>query len=216
MYLLQEGGTLGTMSIETTRRSKAGRTQEERSAATRAALLDATIEVLAEDGYAGLTTTKVAARAGVTRGAQVHHFPSRESLVIAAVAHLLDRTTTDLAEVLSAHPDLSIGDLLDLLWKSFRGPVFQAVLQLSAARPAESELQESLRRLDQTITRLVRDRAPALLGSAYRPEDQDALFTAFSAMSGLALNYRFVDLDEDHLAVRWARTRTQLLRLFAT
>ena len=35
-------------------------------------------------------------------------------------------------------------------------------------------------------------------------------------MSGLALNYRFVDLDEDHLAVRWARTRTQLLRLFAT
>ncbi|MDT5024109.1 MAG: hypothetical protein QOE61_535, partial [Micromonosporaceae bacterium] len=55
---------------------KARRTQEQRSAEMRVRLLDATIECLVEYGYAGTTTPRVAEKAGVTRGAQVHHFPS--------------------------------------------------------------------------------------------------------------------------------------------
>ncbi|MGA8126368.1 MAG: helix-turn-helix domain-containing protein, partial [Mycobacterium sp.] len=54
------------------------RTQAERSAAMRTRLLDATIECLVSYGYAGTTTPRVAERAGVTRGAQIHHFRSKE------------------------------------------------------------------------------------------------------------------------------------------
>src|SRR5438045_9398121 len=57
------------------------RTQAERTASTRAALLDATIDCLVEYGYAHLTTTRVVERAGVSRGAQVHHFPTKAELV---------------------------------------------------------------------------------------------------------------------------------------
>src|SRR5215470_16496508 len=61
------------------------RTQAERSAATQARLLDAALQCLVELGYAGTTTTVVAERAGVSRGAQLHHFPTRAALVAAAV-----------------------------------------------------------------------------------------------------------------------------------
>jgi AcrR family transcriptional regulator len=56
------------------------RTQEERRAATRGALLDATIDCLVEYGYHGVTTSRVAERAGVSRGAQVHYFPTKTDL----------------------------------------------------------------------------------------------------------------------------------------
>src|ERR1700739_4698659 len=64
------------------------RTQAERSAAMRTRLLDATVECLVSHGYSGTTTARVAEMAGVTRGAQVHHFRSKEDLVVAAIEHL--------------------------------------------------------------------------------------------------------------------------------
>ncbi|WP_280510718.1 TetR/AcrR family transcriptional regulator, partial [Nocardia farcinica] len=67
------------------------RTQEQRSTEMRTRLLDATIECLVEYGYAGTTTPRIAERAGVTRGAQVHHFGSKNDLVIAAINHLAQR-----------------------------------------------------------------------------------------------------------------------------
>ena len=62
--------------------------QEERTRAMRARLLEATVECLVEHGFAGTTTTLVSQRAGVSRGAQLHHFPSKNDLVVAAVEHL--------------------------------------------------------------------------------------------------------------------------------
>ena len=56
----------------------ARRTQQQRSDETRAALLDATIICLHEVGYAGTSTTLVSERAGVSRGAQTHHFPTKK------------------------------------------------------------------------------------------------------------------------------------------
>ena len=59
--------------------------QQERSRATQARLLEATVECLVERGWSGTTTTVVAAMAGVSRGAQLHHYPTKASLVMAAV-----------------------------------------------------------------------------------------------------------------------------------
>jgi AcrR family transcriptional regulator len=69
------------------------RTQQERSRDTREKLLRATIEVLAERGYAGLTTAQVEAKAGVSSGARVHHFRTKEDLVVAATQLIYDEAT---------------------------------------------------------------------------------------------------------------------------
>ncbi len=89
-----------TPSTPTTRRSQA-----ERSSATREALLDATIAWLVEDGYANTTTSRVAERAGVSRGAHLHHFQTRQALVAAAIEHLARRRSEELLRAAGAAPD---------------------------------------------------------------------------------------------------------------
>lgn len=75
---------------ENARRPKR-RTQESRSKAARAKLLRATIELLQERGYQGLTTKDVAQRAGFSSGALMHHFSTKADLVIAAGAYIYER-----------------------------------------------------------------------------------------------------------------------------
>jgi AcrR family transcriptional regulator len=67
------------------------RTQESRSRAARERLLAATVEVLIDRGYNGLTTKEVASRAGFSNGALVHHYRTKADLVIAATAHVYER-----------------------------------------------------------------------------------------------------------------------------
>src|SRR3954469_15504374 len=108
------------------------RTQAERSATTRAALLDATVASLVEVGYANTTTTGIAERAGVSRGAQMHHFPTKADLVATAVEHLADKRMEQLrveAALLNGNRD-RVKRALDLLWGSHRGPLFSATLEL--------------------------------------------------------------------------------------
>src|SRR5580700_10650527 len=81
------------------------RTQGERSAAMRERLLDAAIDCLYELGYSGTTTIEVAARAGVSRGAQLHHFPTKEHLVTLAVRHVLAKRLEEFRTAFAALPD---------------------------------------------------------------------------------------------------------------
>lgn len=72
---------------------KVRRTQVERSEQTRRRILDAAVDLLAQKGYAGFRTADVAKIAGVSRGAQTHHFPSKDDLVVAVVAHVFARAS---------------------------------------------------------------------------------------------------------------------------
>src|SRR5258708_8946923 len=62
------------------------RTQAQRTAATRAALLEATVECLVSHGFGGATTTEVAHRAGASPAALLHHFPAQPDPLRAALA----------------------------------------------------------------------------------------------------------------------------------
>ena len=95
------------------------RTQDERSSAMRARLLDATIDCLVEFGYTGTTVTRIAVRAGVTRGAQVHHYRTKADLVTAAVTHLAGRSAELGASMIeqAVQADDPVGALLDILWE---------------------------------------------------------------------------------------------------
>src|SRR5436190_18849808 len=95
-------------SAKTDARAAAGRpprrTQAERRATTRTALLDATIDCLVEEGYAGTTTTRIVERAGVSRGAQVHHFPTKAELVAEAVRHLAGKRIEEFLQTMPRLP----------------------------------------------------------------------------------------------------------------
>src|SRR5712692_3582600 len=98
--------------------SRPRRTQDQRSAATRARLLDATIACLFEFGYANTTTTEIAERAGLSRGAQLHHFPTKAALVTTAIEHLLQRRTEEFRTAFAGLPRDAdrVAAAIDLLW----------------------------------------------------------------------------------------------------
>ncbi len=67
------------------------RTQAERSESTRKKLIEAALVLLRERGYGGLRTNEVSERAGVSRGAQLHHFPTKYELILATLGYLNDK-----------------------------------------------------------------------------------------------------------------------------
>ena len=177
------------------------RTQEERSAATRSRLLDATIECLIERGYGGTTTTVVAERAGVSRGAQLHHFPTTAELVIQAVARLAQLRADELRRDAESLPAAGarLGAVLDKMWAVFSGPLFLAALELWVAARTDPELHEPLyrfeRQVGRTMTRLWRDFAGAQAGDARRFEELSEL--TLHLLRGMALQRILRDDDRE-------------------
>ena len=57
--------------------------------ARRAQLVDVTIELVADRGYAAASLGRIAESAGITKAGVLYHFPSRQALVEAAYQHVL-------------------------------------------------------------------------------------------------------------------------------
>ncbi|GAA1943171.1 TetR/AcrR family transcriptional regulator [Amycolatopsis minnesotensis] len=198
------------------RRGATGRTQEERSAAMRQRLLDATIDCLVEFGYAGTTTTRVADRAGVTRGAQVHHFPTKTDLVTSAIRHLAaKRTEVAMAELdrLKASAD-PIGDALQLLWEMHQGPVFSATVELWVASRTDPELRHQMTLVEPIATGSLVEFGKALMPEhAAHPEFLHAVYTAMDVIRGILIA-SWATRDDAELTARWHRARGHLRILF--
>src|ERR1700691_5875083 len=111
------------------------RTQKERSEAMRSRLLEATIDCLYEVGYSRTTTIEVAARAGVSRGAQLHHFPTKKRLVTVSVRHLLDTRLEEFRQAFAALPPGvdKHQAAIDILWEKTSNRAFYAWLELVVA-----------------------------------------------------------------------------------
>jgi len=127
------------------------RTQAERTAATRAALLTATVDTLVDKGYRHTTTTDVARRAGVSPGALLHHFPTKADLLAAAVGHLFEQRLTEFRKAMADLPESAKrGDAaLDVLWSMFSGPTFTAWLELWVAARTDPELRAAVTEVDR-------------------------------------------------------------------
>jgi AcrR family transcriptional regulator len=166
------------------------RTQAERSATTRQALLDATIACLVEEGYANTTTARVAERAGVSRGAHLHHFQTRSALFAAAVEHLRIRRAEELmaaADALPSGPE-RVTQALDLLWRSYTSPLFQGALDLWSAGRTDPELREHLVKIEREFDRQTMELARRLFPeAAERPDFENLIELAASTIRGLTL-----------------------------
>jgi AcrR family transcriptional regulator len=193
------------------------RTQAERSEATREALLDATIESLVEDGYARTTTGRVAERAGLSRGAHLHHFQTREALVAAAVERLARRRSAEQLAAVDALPEEGrerVAAGLDFFWSNYANPLFQAALDLWTAARTDAELRGALvkveRELDRQTLELARRLFPDL---ADRPDFERLIEMAAATARGLSL-LDTLNPDSDRNRKQWEFCRAKLVELF--
>jgi AcrR family transcriptional regulator len=188
------------------------RTQAERRAATRAALLDATVECLVTHGYAKTTTGRIAELAGVSRGAQIPYFRNRAELVSAAVAHLAERRIEAVHARFAAKP-ISLEEGLDAIWGEYQGPLFAAALELWVASRTDGELRKSLQRIEREVAAAISNEAREALGTvARRPDFAEDLMFALATIRGLALLRISNGVGSRALAERWRHTRKRLLR----
>ncbi|HST66885.1 MAG TPA: TetR/AcrR family transcriptional regulator, partial [Mycobacteriales bacterium] len=102
--------------------------QQQRSRSTQRRVLEAAVECLVERGWSGTTTTLVAERAGVSRGAQLHHYRTKSDLLVAAVEHLAERRSAELRAEAAALPPGGdrVAGTIALLATLFTGPLFSA------------------------------------------------------------------------------------------
>lgn len=182
------------------------RTQKERAEETQTLLLEATIECLSEVGYAKTTSTLVAQRAGVSRGAQTHHFPNKISLVIAALEHLSESLVEALDRGLA--DCLRKPDVLDAfmrgIWRTKEGPLFACAMEVAVAARHDPELSEIVRdgdaRLRQIIDNHVKSTAKML-----RPHDpapvEVALHQSVLLVHAFALAEMFGNHSPSHRAL---------------
>ncbi|MDH6218336.1 TetR/AcrR family transcriptional regulator [Streptomyces pseudovenezuelae] len=139
------------MGVSTAEHDRAPK--QDRSRATRQRLLEAAVACLAEYGWAGSTVAVVAERAGVSRGAAQHHFPTREDLFTAAVEYVAEERSTALRALFpeGAHEDrrVVVAALVDL----YTGPLFRAALHLWVAASDEEQLRPRVTELESRVGR---------------------------------------------------------------
>ncbi|HEX4471029.1 MAG TPA: TetR family transcriptional regulator [Nocardioides sp.] len=184
--------------------------QEERSRAMRARLMDATIECLVEVGFGRTSTTLISQRAGVSRGAQLHHFPTKDALVVAAVAHLTEVRGHELAAAAASVPPAHrTRDVLRMLGNHFASPVFVAALELWVAARTDPTLHAAVAPLEQRIGRETHRMTVELLGvDETRPGVRELVQATLDLVRGLGLAATVSDdtRRRNRILDQWART----------
>ncbi|MEO3785442.1 TetR/AcrR family transcriptional regulator [Actinocorallia sp. B10E7] len=191
------------------------RPRQQRWERTRAALLDAAVTCLVEDGYAETTLQRVQTRAGVSRGALLHHFGSKSELLVAAVRHIAER---QIAYVRTRFHDLPpvegrVDAAVDLFREVMSGPLFLAGLELWLAARTDEALRQALvpgeRELGRTLHDLLSQAFPHLSGTDRQSTVSHESLLAL--LRGLALSsvLRTDRTIEDEVLHLWA---DQILR----
>jgi AcrR family transcriptional regulator len=118
-------------------------------------LLEATVDCLVEHGWSGTSTTLVSQRAGVSRGAQLHHYPTKNDLVLAAIEHLSTTREDEMRTRVDALPagPTRTREVLGMLAELFTGPLFVAATELWLAARTDGALRGSVAALEARVGR---------------------------------------------------------------
>lgn len=163
--------------------------QQDRSRATRQALLDATIESLAEVGWAGTTVGAVAARAGVSRGAAQHHFATRDDLVRASVDHVTDELAERLVATRTyARPEERARAVVEMLTDLWTSSVGRAATHLWVAASTDPRLHDLVLPLERRLNLQIYEASFAMLGvGTDEPEVRTAVRLTLHLTRGVGL-----------------------------
>ncbi|WP_372660169.1 TetR/AcrR family transcriptional regulator [Amycolatopsis kentuckyensis] len=185
--------------------------QQERSRTTRRRLIEAALDGFAVRGWHGVTVAGIAERAGVSRGAAQHHFPTREDLVVAAV-DLLGQAQID--ELRAQAADLPSGPsrterVVEMVLNLYTGPLFRAALQLWAVAATDEALRDVLVPLEARVGREAHRVAVELLGvDESRPGVRELVQATLDLGRGLGLANLLTDdaRRRKQIVREWART----------
>jgi AcrR family transcriptional regulator len=168
-------------------------------------LLDAAIDCLYELGYSGTTTIEVAARAGVSRGAQLHHFPTKEHLVTLAVRHVLSKRLEEFRAAFAALPEGTDKHdaAITILWEMMSSRTFYAWLELVVAARTDARLRATINAIDGQF--VDQARATTLEFFAAQPGREAQFETnplfALAMLQGLALDRIVWGPDDPRIAI---------------
>lgn len=166
--------------------------QAQKSASTRNLIVEAAIECFVKLGYARTTTTAIAERAGLSRGAMLHHFPSKIDIVRAAVEHLHAKRLRAFRK--SATRATQGGDnvrqSVEAYWAHVKHPMFVAFFELSVAARTEPELAAILRPAQEAFEREWHRTAVELFPDWPKGEAFDlALDLSHYLLEGMAISF---------------------------
>ena len=120
--------------------------QAARSLKMRERVLSAALDSIFEDGFQKASTTEIVKRAGVSRGAMLHHFPSKEVLIAAAIEKLLDDEIDFIRAEAGAYSrkEKSIDDFVDFLWSRFSSRLFMITIDFLSSARTDDRLREAV------------------------------------------------------------------------
>jgi AcrR family transcriptional regulator len=194
----------------TTPRSQSRRTQSERSASTRARILEATVSSLYEFGYHRTTTQRIEQRAGVTRGALLHHFGAKSVLLAETVRYLVAKWEAQLEQAREANPPLKPRHLLnEFVFRRLDDPLFCAYLEIWIAARTDIELLAVLRPLHRELGERLKSLAAQVFG---RTGDDSEFVSSLEVAAAFAHGAALAEIleppskEEPSLEDRWLQT----------
>lgn len=183
--------------------------KQDRSRATRLRLLEATIASLADQGWSATTVGVVAEKAGVSRGATQHHFPTREDLITAALDYMFDSRMDDARREAAALPTgrARTEAVVQRLVEYYTGPMFKAALQVWTAAAADPDMRARVLPLEDKFGRVAHRVAVEQLGA----DDADPqTHRLVQATLDLARGLGLADVLSDD-----SRRRSEIVRAWA-
>ncbi|MGK2938198.1 MAG: TetR/AcrR family transcriptional regulator [Solirubrobacteraceae bacterium] len=191
-------------------------TRAEQRAATRSAIVEATVQCLVDEGYGALTTRRVAERAEVAQSTLMHHFPTREALILEAVTlvalRLADRALDTIDPDGLRTPE-GREAVLDEAWREFTSAQALAAAQLWSAVWTEPDLAATLRELEERIGAIILTTVAAVFSQADADDELDAMVHAAVALiRGLVMAIPI--WGRAAIDARWAAIKPLLLRAF--
>ncbi|WP_225928045.1 TetR/AcrR family transcriptional regulator [Rhodococcus opacus] len=191
--------------------------EQERSRAGKRQVLDAAVRVLVDHGYAGATTLAIQKEAGVSRGRLLHHFPSRDELLVAASHHLAAERVRDLGSRTDwpENRHERIAAAVEAMWLTYQQPYFWASVELWVAARSHEQLRRELVPEEHIMGAMVRSATDNFFGADITGKSDYPVVREIlnTSMRGVALTYAIEPRDpllDPHL-VEWISLARQLL-----
>lgn len=198
---------------------KRRRSQLERRHETQAAILSASIRLLAEHGYAGFSASRVAAAAGVSRGAQEHYFPKKKDLIAATTRHAM-REAVEHARSLAHSATRSNDPIENFLRDSehfFFRPVYRSMIEIMIAARSDRALARILNPIVQDARDTLNGIWIDTLDAAGYPRENAQQFIELThyLLRGLFLvtNWLPYHVDRSEILQVWHRLAPTILKL---
>jgi len=159
-----------------------------KSRRTRTRILDHAARLIREIGYSAANNAVIAEAAGLTRGAMLYHFPTRESLVAGLVEHLSAQSDALFADAARARaPGADVAEhAIDAYWRLLHSPPVIALRELHAAARTDPMVSERLAEANAAFDRAEPESVMALFQPGSTPRSQAARDMARFLLEGLA------------------------------